>query len=47
MHIIISQLAPHCIIIIIRPMHACEILKLQSSVSLCWTKMYAGEETFH
>ena len=32
---------------IIRPIHKCDILTLQSDFSICWTKMCAGEETFH
>jgi hypothetical protein len=32
---------------IIRPIHKCDILTLQSDFSICWTKMCTGEETFH
>jgi len=32
---------------IIRPIHKCEILTLQSDFSICWTKMCTGEETLH
>ena len=32
---------------IIRPIHKCDILTLQSDFSICWTKMCAGEVTFH
>ena len=32
---------------IIRPIHKCDILTLQSDFSICWTKMCTGEEIFH
>jgi len=32
---------------IIRSIHKCEILTLQSDLSIYWTRMFTGEETFH
>ena len=32
---------------IIRPIHKYDILTMQSDFYICWTKMCAGEETFH
>jgi len=32
---------------VIKPMHQCENLTLQSNFSISWTKIRAGEETFH
>ena len=40
-----TTLHPH--FIIIRPMHKCEIQTQQSNFSICWTKVCAGDRTFH
>ena len=45
MHITFQDPAPQ--FTIIRPIHKCEILTLQSDFSIRWTKMCTGEETFH
>jgi len=31
----------------IRIIHKCEIMTVQSDFTICWAKMFTGEETFH